>query len=115
MALIVVLGFAGRLSRGGDLLSFACSKESKQGKEHPATRVPLGFAAQTPSGQPAVLDHRAGPQNSLRAWQALRSNNCGQSDHEADASYGASAHPALCAPRHGQEGIKYLLVPYKPQ
>jgi hypothetical protein len=67
---MIVLILAGRLSRGSDLLSFACSKESKQRKEHPATRVPLGFAAQIPSGQPAVLDHREGPQNSLRGGAA---------------------------------------------
>jgi hypothetical protein len=35
---------------------------------------------------------------------SLRSNSCGQSDHKADASCGASAHPALCAPRHGKKG-----------
>jgi hypothetical protein len=70
LALFIVLAFAGRFSRGSDLLSFACSKESKQRKEHPATRVPLGFAAQIPSGQPAVLDHREGPQNSLRGCAA---------------------------------------------
>jgi len=43
------------------------------------------------------------PQNSLRA-DALRSNNCGQSDHEAWASFGAQAHPTRCASRHGQRG-----------
>jgi len=32
---------------------------------------------------------------------SLRSNNCGQFDDDAVASCGATAHPVLCAPRHG--------------
>jgi len=34
------------------------------------------------------------------ALAALRSNSCGQSDDDAVASFGATAHPVLCAPRH---------------
>lgn len=53
----------GRLSRGGDLLSFACPKESKQRKGHPAApdpplrygpppvRAPDGPAANSPATQ----------------------------------------------------------------
>ena len=36
---------------------------------------------------------------------ALRSNNCGESDHAACASCGAPAHPARCAPRRRQKGV----------
>ena len=64
LALIVVFALVGRVAPGGALLSCLCKKVSKEA--HPATRVPLGFAAQIPNGQPAVLDHRVGPQNSLR-------------------------------------------------
>ena len=39
------------------------------------------------------------------ALAALRSDKRGKSDHEADASCGASAHPGCCAPRHGQRGL----------
>lgn len=98
--LIVCLASAGRLSRGGDLLSFACSKESKQRKEHPATRVPLGFAAQIPSGQP-LCSLTGWGRRTRYALAALRSNNCGQLDDDAVASFGATAHPVTCAPRHG--------------
>ena len=50
MTVIFDLAFVGRLSRGGDLLSFASPKESKQRKGDPTTRVPsLRY------GQPAVL------------------------------------------------------------
>ena len=61
-----VLGFlswAGRSSRGGDLL-FLHAQEKYAKEVPPATRVPS-----LRCGQLAVLDHRAGPQNSLRAWQ----------------------------------------------
>ena len=65
LVLVAVLAFAGRLSRGGDFLSFASPKERKQRKGDPAARVPaLRF------GQPAVLDPRVGPQNSLRGCAA---------------------------------------------
>jgi len=65
LVLVAVLAFAGRLSRGGEFLFFASSKKRNQKKDDPATRVPpLRF------GQPAVLDPRAGPQNSLRGSAA---------------------------------------------
>ncbi len=63
LMLIVFLGFAGRVAPGGALLSCLCKKVSKEA--HPATRVPSQS-----EGQPAVLDHRVGPQNSLRSFVA---------------------------------------------
>ncbi len=38
------------------------------------------------------------------APKALRSDNCGQSEHDAWASFGAQADPTRCASRHGQRG-----------
>ena len=40
------------------------------------------------------------------ALAALRSDNCGKSDHEAWASFGAPARLTRCASRHGQRGGK---------
>ena len=56
------------------------------------------------TGQPGSVRWRGGPQNSLRALRALRSNSCGQSDHEAAASYGAAAHPANAPPQAHPQG-----------
>lgn len=78
---------------------FSCSRnQSKQKKRAPTARVPSHSKGQ--------------PRCSIAGWcrrtrcaaMPLRSNNCGKSDHEADVSCGTSAHPALCAPRHGQKG-----------
>lgn len=55
LVLVAVLAFAGRLSRGGRLTFLArASKVSKEAR--PAARVPA-----LRSGQPAVLEPRAGP------------------------------------------------------
>ena len=40
------------------------------------------------------------------ALTALRSDNCGKSEHEAWASFGAHARLTRCASRHGQRGSK---------
>jgi len=61
-------------------------------------------------GKPAPQHLRGAPQNSLRA-DALRSNNRGESDHEARASCGARATPQ--APRH-RRSLKGVAKPYGP-
>jgi hypothetical protein len=57
----------------GDFL-FLLSQEKEAKEGNPATRVPLGFATQIPSGQPAVLDHTVG-RRTRGALAALRLNN----------------------------------------
>ena len=55
---------------------------------------------------------RGAPQNSLRA-DALRSNNCGESVHEAWALRRA-CHPAPCAPQAHPEGNPRIGHPHGP-
>ena len=62
------------------------------------------FAPEGRRGQPVVLGRVAAPWNSLRALCALRSDNHGESDHEAGVSCGTPARPAPCAPRRSHEG-----------
>ena len=89
--LFPLLRAAGRGLPGGNSLSFASPKESKQRKGDPAVCVPtLRF------GQPAVLDVDGGPQNSLR------SNSCGP-----DPAY-------VCAPRRSQKGFRTSLRCARP-
>ena len=83
------------------LLSFASPKESRQRKSDPAGCVPP-----LRCGQPAVLAGRVPLPNSLRSLRSLRSNNGSESEHEANASCGAFAHPTRCAPRRIQKGLK---------
>ncbi|RKR28078.1 hypothetical protein C8C93_3355 [Acidovorax sp. 93] len=48
---------------------------------------------------------RGAPQNSVRA-DALRSNNCGESVHEARVSFGTRATPRPARPRRFQKGTR---------
>jgi hypothetical protein len=69
IAELVLPGFAGRGLPGGNSLSFASPKESKQRKGDPAVRVPsLRF------GQPALTGKSGGPRKlaPLRSAQTAR-------------------------------------------
>ena len=78
---------------------FASSKKGRPKKDDPTVRVPsLRY------GQPAMLV-RGACRRTRYAPAALRSNNCGKSDHEGWRP-AAPARPAPCASRHGQKGTR---------
>ena len=87
------------LGPAADLLFFASPKKSRQKKGDPTFRIP--FAALRGN----LRCSRAGCRRRTRfAAAQRRSNNCGESDHEAWTSFGVHAHPARCASQHGQRG-----------
>ncbi len=83
---------------GGAVTFFCFAKRKSPKKRRPCCLRPLRCAA----GQPGVLGH--GVHRRTRcAPAALRSNNCGESVHEACALRRA-CHPAPCAPQAHTEG-----------
>lgn len=90
---------AGECARQRTYLFFAPPKKSRQKKGGPTVRDPP-----LRSGQPAVLVPKAVRQNSRRSLRSLCSDSCRKLEHEAVASYSATARLWPCAPRHGQRG-----------
>ncbi len=80
-------------------LLFLTRQEKKAKEGDPTVRVP--FAALR--GNLRCSRSGCSRRTHFAALQ-LRSNNCGQSEHEAWTSFGAHAHPDRCASRHGQRG-----------
>jgi hypothetical protein len=88
----------GRESPGMRVTFFRVAERKSPKKGRPCCLRPLRFAP----GQPRVLGH--GVHRRTRcAPAALRSNNCGESVHEACALRRA-CHPAPCAPQAHPEG-----------
>ena len=87
------------LGPAADLLSFASPKESRQRKGDPTCRVPF---ASLRGNLRCSRERRC--RRTHCAPSALRSNNCGKSEHEAWASFGAPARLTRCASRHVQRG-----------
>ena len=78
---------------------FLLAQEKKAKEVRPAVRDPFALLRGN------LRCSRAGCSRRTRfAPLALRSDSCGQSDHEAWTSFGVPAHPARCASRHGQRG-----------
>ena len=86
-------------SRPGGRGTFLCFAKEKYPKER---RPPVCDPFAERRGKPASCRLRGAPQNSLRAC-ALRSNNCGESVHEARALRRA-CHPATAPPQAQPEG-----------
>jgi pyruvate dehydrogenase E1 component len=96
---VTVLRAGGRVSpRRARYLFFASPKKSTQKKGDPAVCDPFALLR----GKPAAGRLRGAPWNSLRAG-ALRSDNHGESDHEACARRRA-CHPANAPPQAQPEG-----------
>jgi hypothetical protein len=88
----------GRESPGRRVTFFRVAERKSPKKGRPCCLRPLRCA----TGQPGVLGH--GVHRRTRcAPAALRSDNCGESDHEACALRRA-CHPAPCAPQAHTEG-----------
>ncbi len=87
---------------------FRVAERKSPKKGRPYCLRPLRCAA----GQPGVLGH--GVHRRTRcAPAALRSDNCGESDHEARALRRA-CHPAPCAPQAHPEGNPRIGHPHGP-
>ena len=80
---------------------FRVAERKSPKKGRPYCLRPLRFA----TGQPGVLDH--GVHRRTRcAPAALRSDNCGESVHEACVSFGTHATPRPARPRRIQKGTQ---------
>ena len=80
---------------------FRVAERKSPKKGRPCCLRPLRFAP----GQPGVLGH--GVHRRTRcAPAALRSNNCGESVHEARVSFGTRATPRPARPRRIQKGTR---------
>ena len=89
----------GRESPGMRVTFFRVAERKSPKKGRPYCLRPLRFA----TGQPGVLGH--GVHRRTRcAPAALRSNNCGESVHEACVSFGTHATPRPARPRRIQKG-----------
>ena len=89
----------GRESPGRRVTFFRVAERKSPKKGRPCCLRPLRFAP----GQPGVLGH--GVHRRTRcAPAALRSDNCGESVHEARVSFGTRATPRPARPRHIQKG-----------
>ena len=88
----------GRESPGVRVTFFRVAERKSPKKGRPYWLRPLRFA----TGQPGVLSHEV-HRRTRCAPAALRSNNCGESVHEACALRRA-CHPAPCAPQAHPEG-----------
>jgi hypothetical protein len=88
------------VSRPGGRGPFLCFAKEKYPKER---RPPVCDPFAVRRGKPASCRLRGAPQNSLRAG-ALRSNNCGESVHEARALRRA-CHPATAPPQAQPAGV----------
>ena len=98
----------GRESPGRRVTFFRVAERKEPKKGRPCCLRPLRCAA----GQPAVLGH--GVHRRTRcAPAALRSDNCGESVHEACALRRA-CHPAPCAPQAHTEGNPRIGHPHGP-
>ena len=98
----------GRESPGVRVTFFRVAERKSPKKGRPYCLRPLRCAA----GQPGVLGH--GVHRRTRcAPAALRSDNCGESDHEARALRRA-CHPAPCAPQAHPEGNPRIGHPHGP-
>ena len=100
--------------RPGGRGTFLCFAKEKYPKER---RPPVCDPFAERRGKPASCRLRGAPQNSLRAG-ALRSNNCGESVHEARALRRA-CHPATAPPQAqpagvGQPNIQTAGQPFGP-
>jgi len=96
--MLVVMAEAG--SRPGGRGTFLCFAKEKYPKER---RPPVCDPFAVRRGTPAACRLRGAPQNSLRAG-ALRSDNCGESVHEAWALRRA-CHPATAPPQAQPAGV----------
>ena len=91
----------GRESPGVRVTFFRVAERKSPKKGRPCCLRPLRFA----TGQPGVLVH--GVHRRTRcAPAALRSNNCGESAHEARVSFGTRATPRPARPRRIQKGTR---------
>ena len=91
----------GRESPGMRVTFFRVAERKSPKKGRPCCLRPLRFA----TGQPGVLVH--GVHRRTRcAPAALRSNNCGESVHEARVSFGTRATPRPARPRRIQKGTR---------
>ena len=91
----------GRESPGMRVTFFRLAERKSPKKGRPCCLRPLRFA----TGQPGVLVH--GVHRRTRcAPAALRSNNCGESVHEARVSFGTRATPRPARPRRIQKGTR---------
>ncbi len=82
---------------------FSCLAKKRRQKKATPLSVSLSLRYR------ATCDARArGAAAELNSrFTALRSNSCGQSDHEAWTSFGVHAHPERCASRDGQRGVRH--------
>ena len=86
---------------GGRVPFFRVAERKEPKKGRPCCLRPLRCAA----GQPGVLGH--GVHRRTRcAPAALRSDNCGESVHEACVSFGTHATPRPARPRRIQKGTR---------
>ena len=91
----------GRESPGMRVTFFRVAERKSPKKGRPCCLRPLRCA----TGQPGVLGH--GVHRRTRcAPAALRSNNCGESVHEACVSFGTHATPRPARPRRIQKGTR---------
>ncbi len=90
---------------GGAVAFFCFAKRKSPKKRRPCCLRPLRCAA----GQPGVLGHGVHRRTHFAATQ-LRSDNCGESVHEARALRRA-CHPAPCAPQAHTEGTHESDIP----
>ena len=91
----------GRESPGRRVTFFRVAERKSPKKGRPCCLRPLRCAA----GQPGVLGH--GVHRRTRcAPLALRSDNCGESVHEARVSFGTRATPRPARPRRIQKGTR---------
>ena len=89
----------GRESPGLRVTFFCFAKRKSPKKRRPPVCDPCASLR----GKPAACRLRGAPQNSLRAG-ALRSNNCGESEHEAWALR-RPCHPATAPPQAQPAGV----------
>ena len=95
------LGQRPGLGPAADLLSFVSPKESRQRKGDPAGCDPSALLR----GNLVRGADGVGRRTHFAAAQ-LRSDNCGQLEHEARASFGARATPPAPRPRRIQKGVE---------
>ncbi len=81
---------------------FLLLRQKKAGKEK---ATPLAVSLRSAAGNLRCSRERR-CRRTRCALAALRSDNCGKSDHEAWASFGAPARLTRCASRHVQRGGK---------
>ena len=86
---------------GGRVPFFRVAERKEPKKGRPCCLRPLRCA----TGQPGVLGHGVHRRTHC-APAALRSNNCGESVHEARVSFGTRATPRPARPRRIQKGTR---------